>query len=110
MTYAIFPGNDYGESSYLNSPAASVGQIYPGAEAYVEGFDHTAFQFVLPYFISAYKAGNTDVPIPTEGAVAWYRTTPKAACSDGGKHNHIPSHHRRTQTITRQHDCTNLNS
>ena len=69
----------------MNAPTAA--QIYPGAEIYVDGFDHTAFQFVLPYFIAAYKAGSTDVPVPTEGAVAWYRTTPKSVCSDGGKHN-----------------------
>ena len=77
-------GNDYGESSYINAPTPA--QIFPGAEIYVDGFDHTAFQFVLPYFIAAYKAGSTDVPVPTEGAVAWYRTTPKSVCSDGGKY------------------------
>ncbi|KAI0969639.1 glycoside hydrolase family 71 protein [Xylaria arbuscula] len=78
----IITWNDYGESSYINAPIDH--QIVAGAGTYVDGFDHTAFRFVLPYFISAYKAGNTDVDLPSEGAVAWYRTTPAAVCGDGG--------------------------
>ncbi|KAI0811836.1 glycoside hydrolase family 71 protein [Xylaria sp. FL0064] len=78
----IITWNDYGESSYINAPIDH--QIVAGANTYVDGFDHTAFRFVLPYFISAYKAGNADVAVPSEGAVAWYRTTPAAVCSDGG--------------------------
>ncbi|KAI0164129.1 glycoside hydrolase family 71 protein [Xylariaceae sp. FL1272] len=78
----IITWNDYGESSYINAPVTA--QIVSGAEGYINGFDHTAFRFVLPYFISAYKAGSTDVAVPTTGAMAWYRTTPKAVCGDGG--------------------------
>ncbi|KAI1357445.1 glycoside hydrolase family 71 protein [Xylaria arbuscula] len=78
----IITWNDYGESSYINAPISH--QVIAGATAYVTGFDHTAFRFVLPYFISAYKAGNADVAVPSEGAVAWYRTTPAAVCGDGG--------------------------
>ncbi|KAI0430520.1 glycoside hydrolase family 71 protein [Xylaria sp. FL1042] len=78
----IITWNDYGESSYINAPIDH--QIVAGAGTYVNGFDHTAFRFVLPYFISAYKAGNADVAVPSEGAVAWYRTTPAAICGDGG--------------------------
>ncbi|KAI5919550.1 glycoside hydrolase family 71 protein [Camillea tinctor] len=80
----IITWNDYGESSYINEPVQS--QIVSGAEGYINGFSHAAFRFVLPYFISAYKAGNTNVAVPSEGAVAWYRTTPASlnGCSDGG--------------------------
>ncbi|KAI1850526.1 hypothetical protein JX266_003808 [Neoarthrinium moseri] len=78
----IITWNDYGESSYINNPVTA--QIVSGAEGYVNGFDHTAFRFVLPYFIAAYKAGNTDVALPSEGAMAWYRTTSKSVCGDGG--------------------------
>ncbi|KAI1388140.1 glycoside hydrolase family 71 protein [Hypoxylon trugodes] len=78
----IITWNDYGESSYINEPVTK--QIVSGAEVYVNGFDHTAFRFVLPYFISAYKAGNTNVDLPAEGAVAWYRTTPASVCGDDG--------------------------
>ncbi|GAW17645.1 hypothetical protein ANO14919_071050 [Xylariales sp. No.14919] len=78
----IITWNDFGESSYINAPISH--QVVPGAETYVTGFDHTAFRFVLPYFISAYKAGNANVAVPSEGAVAWYRTTPATVCGDGG--------------------------
>ncbi|KAI0534315.1 glycoside hydrolase [Xylaria digitata] len=78
----IITWNDYGESSYINAPISH--QVVPGADIYVTGFDHTAFRFVLPYFISAYKAGNVDVAVPSEGAMAWYRTTPVTVCNDGG--------------------------
>lgn len=79
----MFLGNDYGESSYLNSPVTA--QIVSGAEGYITGFDHTAFRFVLPYFIAAYKAGSSSVALPSgAGAVAWYRTTSKSVCGDGG--------------------------
>ncbi|KAI1373097.1 glycoside hydrolase family 71 protein [Hypoxylon crocopeplum] len=78
----IITWNDYGESSYINDPIAA--QIVSGAETYVNGFGHSAFRFVLPYFISAYKAGTADVQLPAEGAVAWYRTTPASVCGDGG--------------------------
>lgn len=75
--------NDFSESSYLNAPVDS--QIVAGAEVYVDGFDHTAFSYVMPYFISAYKSGDPNVAIPNgEGAMAWYRTTSDTACSDGG--------------------------
>ncbi|KAL7622674.1 hypothetical protein AAE478_008188 [Parahypoxylon ruwenzoriense] len=78
----IITWNDYGESSYINDPVPA--QIVSGAETYVNGFAHSAYRFVLPYFINAYKAGNADVELPTEGAVAWYRTTPASVCADGG--------------------------
>ncbi|KAI1177069.1 glycoside hydrolase family 71 protein [Nemania sp. FL0916] len=78
----IITWNDYGESSYINAPISH--QIVSGAEGYVNGYDHTAFRFVLPYFISAYKAGNAGVSLPSEGALVWYRTTPATVCSDGG--------------------------
>ncbi|KAI1827076.1 glycoside hydrolase family 71 protein [Xylaria intraflava] len=78
----IITWNDFGESSYINAPIDH--QIVAGAGTYVNGFDHTAFRFVLPYFIAAYKADSTDVAVPQEGAMAWYRTTPAAVCGNGG--------------------------
>lgn len=45
---------------------------------------HDAWRFTLPYYIDAYKAGTRNIPIASEGAVFWYRTTPKNVCSDGG--------------------------
>ncbi|KAI0395547.1 glycoside hydrolase family 71 protein [Xylariaceae sp. FL0594] len=78
----IITWNDYGESSYLNEPRDH--QLVAGSEVWAQGVDHSAFRFVLPYFIKAYKAGSADVDLPNEGAVAWYRTTPAKVCSDGG--------------------------
>jgi glucan endo-1,3-alpha-glucosidase len=78
----IITWNDFGESSYIAEPVPA--QIVSGAEVYVDGFDHSAFRFVLPYFVVAYIAGKADVPLLSEGALAWYRTTPGAICGDGG--------------------------
>jgi glucan endo-1,3-alpha-glucosidase len=44
---------------------------------------HDAWRFILPYYIAAYKAGTRDITVATEGAMFWYRTTPKAVCGDG---------------------------
>lgn len=78
----IITWNDFGESSYISDMAP--GQVVSGAEKYVDGFDHAALRKVLPYFISAYKAGTTAIPPPSDEAIAWYRTTPAKAGSDGG--------------------------
>lgn len=79
----IITWNDYGESSYINEPSSA--QVVQGAEKYVDGFDHSALRFVLPYFISAYKAGGIGgAGLDTEGAIAWYRTSAKNVCGDGG--------------------------
>lgn len=71
-----------GESHYIGD--LSEGYIPPEMQYFVNGIPHTAWQAVLPYYISAYKAGRRDVTIPTEGAVFWYRNTPKFTCSNGG--------------------------
>lgn len=78
----IITWNDFGESSYISDIVGQ--QIVSGASAYVEGYDHAAFRAALPYFTAAYKAGNRAVT-PTNGdtAIAWYRSTPAKAGSDG---------------------------
>lgn len=79
----LHSGNDFSESSYIADTLAP--QIVPGAGTYVNGFPHSAFRSVLPYFIAAYKAGRRDVAPPTGAkAIAWYRTTPAGICGDGG--------------------------
>jgi len=45
---------------------------------------HKDWQFILPYYIAAYKAGVRPPSVGTQGAVFYYRTTPKGTCSDGG--------------------------
>lgn len=79
----IITWNDFGESSYICDTVP--GQIVAGAEKYVNGFDHSAFRAVLPYFIQAYKAGNRNIDLPMDPtAMAWYRATPARIGSDGG--------------------------
>lgn len=78
----IITWNDFGESSYIIDPVPA--QVVSGAEVYVDGFDHAAFRAVLPYFIAAYKAGDSNTALASEVATAWYRTTPSTICSDGG--------------------------
>lgn len=79
----IITWNDFSESSYIADIIPE--QITAGAESFVEGFSHSALRSILPYFIQAYKAGTTDIPLPGgETAIAWYRTTSAGLGSDGG--------------------------
>ncbi|KAF8536100.1 glycoside hydrolase [Trichophaea hybrida] len=78
----IISWNDYGESHYISPLRSSA--VVSGAKWYTSDIPHDALQFVLPYYIAAYKAGSRDTHIVNEGAVFWYRTTPKNAGSDGG--------------------------
>ncbi|KAA8903854.1 glycoside hydrolase [Sphaerosporella brunnea] len=78
----IISWNDYSESHYIGDIRDS--GVVDQAKWYVDGVPHTAWQFVLPYYTAAYKAGTRDIAIPTEGAVFWYRANYKDACSDGG--------------------------
>lgn len=76
--------NDYhSESSYINAPIDH--KIVAGANTNVDGFDHNTSHFVLPYSASVYKAGNADVTVPTEGAIAWHQTSPADVRGDDGK-------------------------
>ncbi|KAF7543086.1 hypothetical protein G7Z17_g11025 [Cylindrodendrum hubeiense] len=79
----IITWNDFSESSYISDIVPA--QIVSGAEVYVDGFDHSAMRAVLPYFITAYKAGAKNVDLTTdETAIAWYRTTSATLGADGG--------------------------
>ncbi|KAI5803928.1 glycoside hydrolase [Geopyxis carbonaria] len=78
----IITWNDFGESHYIADPLRP-GAVVAGADTYVNGVPHTAWQKVLPYYISSYKAGSPQA-ITEAQAVFWYRQTPASACSDGG--------------------------
>ncbi|KAI5798143.1 glycoside hydrolase [Pyronema domesticum] len=77
----IISWNDYGESHYIGNSRES--SIIPQAKRYASGIPHDGLRMVLPYYIASYKAG-ARVSIPNEGAVFWYRTSPKNAGNDGG--------------------------
>lgn len=78
----IISWNDYGESHYIG--ALDEGSYPPQIGVFADGMDHSAWQALLPWYIRAYKAGTRNVPVTAEGAVFWYRVTPKGVCGDGG--------------------------
>ncbi|KIO26834.1 glycoside hydrolase family 71 protein [Tulasnella calospora MUT 4182] len=49
----IITWNDYGESHYIGP----IGQDQPNSNAWVDGFDHTAWSTISGYYIQAYKTG-----------------------------------------------------
>jgi glucan endo-1,3-alpha-glucosidase len=72
---------DYGESHYVGPIH---GALPAGSCQWVNGFDHTPWQSLLSYFISAYKSGNTSfenvqVTASDESVVFWYRSHSKNA-------------------------------
>ncbi len=88
---------DYGESHYFYK---TKGALPAGSEAWVDGFDHSAWADLLPFFIKAYKANHTidgsafaiktsssstnalaSIPVTnlTDTVVFWYRPHPKDA-------------------------------
>jgi hypothetical protein len=82
--YATYAGNDFGESSYICDIARE--QIVERAEPYVLGHSHAAFRSVLPFLISAYKAGSVKAALVQKDiAIAWYRTAPVRCIQDNGE-------------------------
>ncbi|KAK3316639.1 glycoside hydrolase [Apodospora peruviana] len=78
----IITWNDFGESSYICDTIPE--QIVPGAHKYVNKYPHSALRAVLPYLITAYKAGSPNIDHPGDDvAIAWYRTTSIHAGHDG---------------------------
>jgi glucan endo-1,3-alpha-glucosidase len=87
---------DYGESHYFYK---TKGALPAGSEAWVDGFDHSAWADLLPFFIRAYKANHTidgsafatkssnqtsalaSIPVKNlkDTVVFWYRPHPKDA-------------------------------
>ncbi|KAI0031385.1 glycoside hydrolase [Vararia minispora EC-137] len=49
----VLTWNDYGESSYIGPIAGA----QPNSQAWVDGFDHTAFLNMTAYYAQAYKTG-----------------------------------------------------
>ncbi|KZF20390.1 glycoside hydrolase family 71 protein [Xylona heveae TC161] len=86
----ILTWNDFGESHYIG-PIHSSG-IPSGAEKYVNDMPHDNWRDMLPYYIAAYKSGNTTLPeISTEKANLWYRVNPGHSGSSDGTTGNTPS-------------------
>ncbi|KZV73756.1 glycoside hydrolase family 71 protein [Peniophora sp. CONT] len=76
----IVTWNDYAESHYIAALNPNV-QMAADAHAYVDGADHTPWQFIMKHYISWYMKG-TEPAVATDQVVVWYRLHPKAAaCS-----------------------------
>ncbi|KAI0084982.1 glycoside hydrolase family 71 protein [Irpex rosettiformis] len=61
--------NDYGESHYVGP----IEGIQPNSQAWVDGYDHTAWLDLIKYYISAFKTG-TYPTISTDRTFVWGRT------------------------------------
>ncbi|KAL2314500.1 Glucan endo-1,3-alpha-glucosidase agn1 [Schizosaccharomyces pombe] len=72
----VLTWNDYGESHYIGNIQ---GALPAGSEGYVDGFDHTAWRYLMSPYISAYKLGLSEPYINFESLFYWYRPTPKSA-------------------------------
>jgi len=80
--------NDAGESHYMGNIWPEPRTNAPAISAYVEGYDHTGYQQILPAFIQAWKRGDTTAAgmVPTNGksvqGTFWHHTlTVDADCS-----------------------------
>jgi glucan endo-1,3-alpha-glucosidase len=70
----ILTWNDYGESSYIGPIAGA----QPNSEAWVNGFDHTAWLDVTAYYAQAFKTGVFPALIK-DRIFLWTRPHPKRA-------------------------------
>jgi len=79
----IITWNDFGESHYIG-PIRESG-IPSGSEWYVNGMPHDHWRDVLPYYVAAYKSGNsTGLGFTKEHITYHYRINPINSGSIGG--------------------------
>ncbi|KAK1995692.1 hypothetical protein LX36DRAFT_639338, partial [Colletotrichum falcatum] len=81
----IISWNDYGESHHIGpvySHALEAFEVGKAPYNYADNRPHDGWRLTLPFWIDYYKTGKATVN--QEGLVAWYRTSPSGACSDGG--------------------------
>jgi hypothetical protein len=87
--------NDFGEAHYI-------GPLHPngipdGAQEYVNNMPHDSWRTLLPYYIDAYKSGNTINPFAdpsnteqAETITYWYRRNPSNSGSTDGTTGNNP--------------------
>ncbi|KAI9831143.1 MAG: hypothetical protein M1819_005231 [Sarea resinae] len=77
----IISWNDVGESHNIG-PIRQSGVPTDGSW-YIDDMPHDDWRRTLPYWIDAYKSGNTTQPTVANDTMSyWYRLTPVEACSD----------------------------
>ncbi|KAI0632101.1 glycoside hydrolase [Trametes polyzona] len=72
----IVTWNDFGESHYIGPN--NHGQLPPGSEQWVNGFDHQGFLDLTNFFATQFKTGQAP-PITKDQLVMWARPHPKNA-------------------------------
>ncbi|KAI0822261.1 glycoside hydrolase [Trametes gibbosa] len=72
----IVTWNDFGESHYIGPN--NHGQLPPGSEKWVDGFDHQGFLDLTKYFATQFKTGQAP-PVTKDRLVMWARPHPKDA-------------------------------
>ncbi|GJE92329.1 glycoside hydrolase family 71 protein [Phanerochaete sordida] len=66
--------NDYGESHYVGP----IEGVQPASQAWVDGFDHTAWLDLIAHYITAFKTG-APAPITRDRTFLWARLAPANA-------------------------------
>ncbi|MCJ1287876.1 hypothetical protein MMC26_007228 [Xylographa opegraphella] len=79
----ILTWNDYGESHYIGPLHTE--NFPPGSELYATDKPHDAWRDLLPYYIAAYKNGNSSSIPVTEEKIIWaHKTNPAGSGSAAG--------------------------
>lgn len=76
----IISWNDYGESHYIGP----IDGAQPNSQAWVDGYEHTAWLKLTKYFVSAFKTGTYPM-IEEDRIFAWSRPHRKDANAPGDK-------------------------
>lgn len=83
----IISWNDYGESHYIG-PIINSG-VPSGAHKYVDNMPHEHWRDLLPYYIAAYKTGQSPT-VTADKVHFWYRLSPAAAGSNDNTAGNAP--------------------
>ncbi|OLN86706.1 Glucan endo-1,3-alpha-glucosidase agn1 [Colletotrichum chlorophyti] len=82
----IISWNDYGESHHIGPVRPNALEAFEIGKApfnYALDHPHDGWRKFLPYLIDSYK-GAVAATIKDEAFMTWYRSSPAAACADGG--------------------------
>ena len=89
LTLQILTWNDFGESHYIGPLHTS--SFPAGSAEYVSEMTHDGWRDLLPYYIDAYKNGNsTSRPVTEEKIIYAHRPNPSGSGSTGGTTGNAP--------------------
>ncbi|MCJ1385421.1 hypothetical protein MMC17_008544 [Xylographa soralifera] len=91
----ILTWNDYGESHYIGPLHTE--NFPPGSEVYAADNPHDAWRDLLPYYIAAYKNGNSSSIPVTEEKIIWaHKTNPADSGTAAGTVGNDPQNPAQT--------------